>query len=170
MTYQEWASRHPVAAAELVAVLADVSMPVRPDAFGKTEQWAQQQVRFRAAERGIWAMRNNVGATPAKLELHCPRCQFDFTQKQQPVRYGLANDSAQLNDKVKSSDLILAIPRVITPAMVGTTFCQFGAVEVKHPGWHWGERLADEVAQLAFGVKIAQMGGVFTFSTGELTL
>ena len=127
----------------------------------KSEAWAQQQIRFKAAHVGAMAWRNNVGATPAR----CPDCG----EKQRPVRYGLANDSAKLNKNIKSSDLILAIPRQITPAMVGTTVAQFGSIEAKRPGWRFSgtER---EQAQAAWHVLVQQLGGFAGFSTGDLEL
>lgn len=160
MTYQEWAAIHPQAAWDLGQVIG-TDAPSPPDADGKSEAWAQQRVRLNAAHAGAAAWRNNVGATPAK----CPDCG----EPQRPVRYGLANDSTKLNKRVKSHDLILAIPRIITPAMVGSKIAQFGSVETKRPGWVYTgtER---EVAQAAWGALIVRLGGFATFSTGELNL
>lgn len=52
------------------------------------------------------------------------------------IRYGLGNDSAQLNRKVKSSDLIGITPTLITQDMVGYYMGVFTALEIKRPGWH----------------------------------
>jgi hypothetical protein len=160
-TYNDWALRHPLAAADLQAMFTAQVQPPDSTAEGKSEAWSQQRARLKAAHAGAGAWRNNVGATPAK----CPACG----EKSQPVRYGLANDSAKLNAVVKSSDLILAIPRLITPAMVGTTIAQFGSVESKRPGWAYTgtER---EQAQLAWLAIVRKLGGFATFSTGELEL
>ena len=161
MTYNEWAERWPEAAAEQAAMLTEQCHTTSEQAEGKSEAWSQQQIRFKAAHAGAMAWRNNVGATPAR----CPDCG----EKQRPVRYGLANDSAKLNKNIKSSDLILAIPRQITPAMVGTTIAQFGSIEAKRPGWRFSgtER---EQAQAAWHVLIQQLGGFAGFSTGDLKL
>ena len=127
MTYNQWAARHPQAASELQLVLNGGQLTVDAAlADGKSEVWAQQQVRLKASHAGALSWRNNVGATPAK----CPDCGC----QQRPIRYGLANDSSRLNKLVKSSDLILAIPRLITPDMVGSTIAQFGSIETKRPG------------------------------------
>lgn len=171
MTYLEWKARHPLAAYELeVALGAAPWNNDGPSSAGRSEAWAQQQVRFLAARQGALAMRNNVGATAAEEVCRCPRCQFDYTVKRQPIRYGLANDSAKLNSVVKSSDLILCIPRTITAQMVGQVFGQFGAVEVKKPDWRPGEDPAREGPQFAFGARIQGLGGFFTVSRGELEL
>lgn len=171
MTYLEWKARHPHAAQELEGVLVGAPWNNEPPkAEGKSEAWAQQQARFQAARLGAWAMRNNVGATPAKEKCECPRCLFKFTIDRQPIRYGLANDSAQLNDVVKSSDLILCIPRTITAQMVGHVIGQFGAVEVKRPGWRPGEDPKREGPQFAFGARVQSLGGFFTVSCGGLEL
>ena len=167
-TYSQWAIRHPQAAAELAAMLGTVHVPTGDPAVG-SEAAAQQQARLSIAKQGAASWRNNVGATPATVQATCPRCQLRHTIKQVPIRYGLANDSQKLNGRVKSSDLILAIPRVITPAMVGTTVAQFGAVECKRPGWRYTGTPA-EVAQQAYLQIVQQLGGFAAFSTGEVKL
>lgn len=92
-----------------------------------------------------------------------------FEVKRQPVRYGLANDSVQLNKRVKSADLILCIPRKITPVMVGQTIGQFGAIETKHQGWTYSGS-EHEAAQLNYLQLVAQAGGYASFATGPLVL
>lgn len=164
-TYNDWALRHPQAAAELQAVLTLQCHAPPEHEIGKSEAWAQQQARFKAANSGAMAWRNNVGATPSKIE--CEHC--GGVNGLRPVRYGLANDSSKLNEVIKSSDLVLAIPRLITPAMVGTTIAQFGAVESKRPGWVW-KGTPREQAQAAWHTLILNLGGFATFSTGELEL
>jgi hypothetical protein len=51
------------------------------------------------------------------------------------VRYGLANESAQENRVIKSSDLIGITPVLIQPHMVGYHLGVFTAYEVKPSGW-----------------------------------
>lgn len=168
--YNDWAARHPQAAADLQRLLGAVPWPTVPaGGDGKSEPWSQQQVRFKVAHAGAMGWRNNVGATPAKTDHTCPRCRFEFQQEQQPVRYGLANDSAQLNKKIKSSDLILAIPRVIRPQDVGQTIAQFGSVETKRPGWVYTGK-GQEPGQAAWLALIRKLGGYAAFSTGDIEL
>ena len=140
---------------------ADTKAPLNPDVDGKSEVWSQQQVRFKVAHAGGMSWRNNVGATPAK----CPDCGAP----RQPIRFGLANDSSKLNKRIKSSDLILAIPRLITPTMVGSTIAQFGSIETKRPGWRYTGK-GTEPGQAAWLALITRLGGYATFSTGELNL
>lgn len=85
-----------------------------------TETPVQQQTRLEHAKIGP-IFRNNVGA-----------CE-DQTGRQ--IRYGLGNDSAQMNRVIKSSDLIGITPTLILPHMVGYYLGVFTAYEVKRSGW-----------------------------------
>jgi len=158
--YEEWAARWPQAAAELSAALS-VFAAAPEGSGGKSEAWAQQQARFGVGRAGAYSWRNNVGATKSK----CENCGH----RSQPVRYGLANDSARMNEQIKSSDLILAIPRVITPDMVGRTIAQFGSIETKRPGWRYTGK-GQEPGQAAWLQLINSIGGYAAFSTGEIQL
>lgn len=109
-----------------------------------SEADTQVRVRLQHAQQGIALWRNNVGA------LQDPTGRW--------VRYGLANDSAKLNAKVKSADLIGIKPVVITPEMVGQKFGQFISREVKHPGWTY-KGTDREQAQLRWCELITGMGG-----------
>lgn len=60
------------------------------------EAAVQERIRLRAGELGIHLFRNNVGVAE--------------TENGRPIRYGLANDSAQLNKRLKSADLIGILP------------------------------------------------------------
>lgn len=160
--FKQWESRHPLAALELKAMMGAVPWPDNDETSGKSESWAQQQVRFKVAHAGGMLWRNNVGASKTR----CSNCGA----KQQPVRYGLANDSANLNRVIKSSDLIGAVPRVIRGCDVGRTIAQFVSIEVKKPGWSFRPGDAHEAAQAKWLTLIASLGGVATFSTGDIDL
>jgi hypothetical protein len=162
MTFEEWELAYPAAASALLSVLGAVPWPTIPTGGdGKSEAWAQQRVRMQIAEQGAFGWRNNVGATPSKCEV----CQAP----QQPVRYGLANDSSKLNKVIKSHDLILAIPLRIQAADVGRTIAQFGSIETKRPGWVY-TGTPEERGQAAWAVLVNRIGGFATFSTGDITL
>lgn len=179
MTYNEWAARHPQAAAELQELFQALPQATTPEGGdGKSEAWAQQRTRMQVARYSVpgpygpvnaMAWRNNVGATPAKTRHTCPRCQFHYEERQQPVRYGLANDSAQLNAQIKSADLILAIPRLIQPHHVGQVIAQFGSIESKRPGWKFTGQKQEE-GQAAWAALITRIGGYAAFSTGDIAL
>ncbi len=160
-SFQQWAARHPQAAQELYAVMGATPWPSPPDVEGRTEAGAQQQVRLAVAQAGGAVWRNNVGATPSR----CKECGA----RQTPVRYGLANDSAKLNEAVKSADLIGVMPRVIRDEDVGRTVGQFVSIETKRPGWRYTGN-GREVGQMAWATLIQQLGGYAAFSTGEVTL
>jgi hypothetical protein len=162
LTFDEWSQAFPEAAQALGYVLGAVPWPVIPSGGdGKSEAWAQQQIRFSVARQGAYSWRNNVGATPAK----CRECGA----QQQPVRYGLANDSEKLNQEIKSGDLILAIPRIIRPEDVGRTIAQFGSIEAKEPGWVFSGTKREK-GQAAWATLINKIGGFARFSTGEINL
>ena len=154
LTLTQWAVRHGIsteALAELTGIVTDPqSAPT-----GQSEAAVQQLVRLEASRLGMRLFRNNVGA-----------CKDDTGRV---IRYGLCNDSAQMNKAVKSSDLIGIRPVIITPDMMGHTIGQFVAREVKRPGWSY--RGTDrEVAQQAFGQLVLKLGGDFKFCTGEGSL
>lgn len=167
MTYSEWARRWPQAAQEFSQVIAPgYDLPAKFE--GKDEAYAQQQVRFAFAREGGMLWRNNVGATRAAEDVTCPKCHFKFVKKQQPVRYGLANESHQQNKLIKSSDLIGCKPVLILPQHVGTTIGQFWSVEVKRPGWVFNPNDPHQAGQAAWHVLIQRMYGIAKFSTGVL--
>lgn len=117
----------------------------------KSEAAIQQQIRLAAAKRGGALLRNNVGAC------------MDKTGRL--IRYGLGNDSAALNRKFKSSDLIGVLPVTITGDMVGQTIGVFWAVECKKPGWRLTPGDERAQAQAKFGQWVHKMGGRFCFAT-----
>ena len=116
-----------------------------------TEAGVSQRERLAAAREGGVLWRNNVGAM-----------QDDSGRV---VRYGLANESKAVNQKVKSSDLIGITPRVIEPYMIGQIIGQFTARETKRPGWTFTGN-DHELAQMKFIQLVVSMGGDARFSTG----
>jgi len=164
ITYADWAQQFPEAAAALTQVTAVCE--AAQEAQGDDEAWAQQNVRFQVARAGGLIWRNNVGATPKVVYAHCPKCQFDFEVQQRIIRYGLANDSHQLNDVFKSSDLIGVMPRLITQEMVGAVIGQFLAIECKKPSWNYTGK-GRELAQQAYLSLCASKGAIAQFSTGD---
>ncbi|BAN16872.1 hypothetical protein X848_gp62 [Edwardsiella phage PEi21] len=149
----QWAQRHGVSVValdELKGLLGAVTGAVPDDHAGHSEAWVQQQVRLTAARAGGLLWRNNSGA-----------CK---DERGNMVRYGLCNESPQLNKKLKSSDLIGVTPVTVTPLMVGHQIGVFTAIEVKKPGWHLtpGDKRAQ--AQAAFGALVVSKGGIFTFA------
>ena len=111
----------------------------------------QKRVRLQYAEMGILLWRNNVGAC--------------VDERGNYIRYGLANESKQMNRRIKSSDLIGINPIVITNAMVGLTIGQFIALECKHPGWIY-KGVDQEMAQQNYINLVKSKGGYATFITG----
>lgn len=110
-----------------------------------SEARVQSEVRLHAPHVGSILWRNNVGAIRDERGI--------------PVRFGLANDNAQINKVVKSSDLIGITRVLITPQMVGKTIGQFTARECKKRNWKPGEDKVREGAQYRFCEIVASYGG-----------
>lgn len=152
MILATWATRWqipPAAMRELTAMLGAHSDPLPTPADPMSEAGVQARVRLAASQAGMRVWRNNVGAV------------HDSTRNIH-VRYGLANDSPQMNDVLKSADLIGVRPRLIGPSDIGTTIGQFVSFEVKHAGWRW--RGDDhEQAQAAWAALVVSLGGEARF-------
>lgn len=156
ITIHDWARRHGVshqAMAELQAIFTGVdTMPeTMSRATPGSEGAVTNNVRLEAARKGVQLFRNNVGAC--------------LDKNGRMIRYGLANDSKQMNERIKSSDLIGIRPLLITPDMVGATVGQFVAREVKKEAWKPGEDPKREAAQLAFLQLIIAYGGDACFTS-----
>lgn len=116
-----------------------------------SEEVVQQAVRLDIARHGMTPMRNNVGAMQAV--------------DGRVVRFGLMNDSKALNERFKSSDLIIPRSIVVTPEMVGQTVAVFAAVECKASDWQFRATDAHSVAQQRFIDLVLAAGGMAGFAT-----
>lgn len=119
------------------------------------EDAVQNIVRLEAARKGVFVWRNNVGVLPREDGV--------------PVRFGLANDSKAVNERVKSADLIGIRPRTVTHDMIGHTLGQFVSREIKAPNWHYSGTPREE-AQLRWLHIVQAAGGDAAFATGEGSL
>lgn len=128
----------------------------------ESESYVQSAVRLEAARAaGVKLFRNNVGVL------------LDKTGR--PVRYGLANESPDINRVIKSGDLIGWRSVLITHADVGRTIAQFLSRECKAAGWTPApptdrHRFAHEQAQRAWANLVNEAGGDAMFATGEGTI
>lgn len=170
--FNDWVMRHPEAAADLFEVLSAGAHVPGTDNEDKSEAWAQQQVRFKAGELGAGVLwRNNVGSTPAQSSHQCPACRHEYVENHTPLRYGIANDSAQMNKMFASSDLIGIRQYTVQPQDVGRVLGLFWAVEVKAPRVKIDlEKSAHQKRQAAFGALVESFNGVFQFSHGDIDL
>lgn len=121
-----------------------------------SETVEQQQIRLAMARMGAQLWRNNSGA-------------FE-DESGRWVRYGLANDSKEMNAKIKSSDLIGIVPITIQPHHVGRTFGIFTAIECKKSGWHLTPGDKRGQAQQRFIDIVHGVGGIGGFATGPKDL
>jgi len=108
----------------------------------KSEETVQVEVRLSAVKYEIQLFRNNVGVLVDTVG--------------RPVRYGLANESKALNEKIKSGDLIGWRPVFVTPDMVGKVIAQFVSIECKSQKKH--ARI--EKAQMRWAELVQKSGGL----------
>jgi hypothetical protein len=155
-TLETWAARHGISAAALAELRAILLPPdVGAAVPGTSEAAIQTQVRLEASRLGGRLWRNNNGA--------------GVLQDGSFIRWGLCNDSAQLNKIVKSSDLCGIMPVTLTSAHVGATFGRFICREVKEAGWKY--RGTDrERAQAKWIEMINALGGDAGFAAGVGTI
>ena len=161
MNLTQWAARWSVpyeAIAELNEMfgLNGTNAITPPKSGADTEDAALTAVRLEAPRKGVALWRNNVGALKRE-------------GGEGFIRFGLCNDSAALNAKLKSGDLI-GIRRIqIMPEHVGHAIGQFVSREVKAPGWRFSGT-DRENAQLAWARLVVANGGDAAFCTGEGSL
>ena len=149
MTFEQWAKEWNIPPEAIQHYYARMREDISSeDTTAKSEAGVQKRERLRAANTGGILWRNNVGA--------CVDERGNF------IRYGLANDSKVMNERIKSSDLIGITPIVITSAMVGTRVGIFTAKETKTPGWHY-TGTDREVAQQRYLDIVVGCGGIGVF-------
>jgi hypothetical protein len=150
-----WQITHSVSNTAMVELRRLLAAPItsalhEPD-VALSEAAVQNNVRLAASRRGIVNFRNNSGA--GKIE-----------GENRFIRWGLCNDSKNLNAQYKSSDVIGIKPVVIHQAHVGLTLGIFWARECKPSNWKRpsNER---EFAQQRFIELINAHGGDARFAT-----
>lgn len=144
----EWAAVWGVPQAALQDLIARLTMADHaPAEAGRSEAAVQADIRLAAAKRGdlvLW--RNNSGA----LTDDAGRL----------IRFGLGNDSAAANKRMKSADLI----GIHRPSG------RFVSIEVKRPGWKHSDASERDRAQAAWAATVAAMGGVALRVTSALAI
>lgn len=150
---QYWARRHCITPRAIRELLAMFNIPANdvPPVKGTSEQAVKAAVRLEAAGKGLRLWVNNVGAFKDERGV--------------PVRYGLANESKQVNSILKSSDLIGIRPLLIDSGHVGCVIGQFVARECKEPNWQYKGNPHEE-AQLNFLQLVTALGGDAQFCNG----
>ena len=150
-----WAARWGVPSEALADLSARLGAATDAPAAGAglSEAAVQSRVRVAASKLGWRVFRNNVGA-------------YHDAARGVHVRFGLANDSHQMNAVVKSADLIGIKPVLVTPAHVGQRIGQFVSLECKRAGWRYSGD-PHERAQEAWAALVLSMGGDARFVTGD---
>lgn len=147
---RQWATRHHVGE-DALRELSQILGSGGTEETGASESNVQSRVRLAAGEHGMRLWRNNVGVL--------------INEGGTPVRYGLANDTKKLNERLKSHDLIGWRRLLISPAMVGQTIAQFASIECKREGWKYSGD-DHEQAQQRWGTLVTTDGGFSRFVTG----
>lgn len=150
MTLVDWAARWGIPQ-QAIDELAQFSL-TGGDTTVLSEQGVQSRVRLEAAEKRIYLWRNNNGA--GKL-----------VEGGRFIRWGLANDSAQLNERLKSADLIGLRPIRVMPDMVGKVVGQFVSREIKAGNWKPDGSMKC-MAQMAWATLVNLNGGDAKIVTG----
>lgn len=159
ITLHQWAMRHgiaPEALRELTAIMCEVPTDPKLVLPGTSEAAISNMVRVEASDKGAWLLRNQVGA-----------CMDDRGRQ---IRFGLANDSKQMNQQIKSCDLIGIKPVLITPDHVGSLIGQFMGREVKKADWKFNPNDERAVAQLRFMNRAWSLGADVAFANGVGTV
>lgn len=115
-----------------------------------SEAAIQQAIRLDIARSGIDLWRQNVGA-----------CQ---DQSGRLIRYGILNDSKQVNQRFKSSDLVGIRPILVTADMVGQIVGVFAAIECKASNWTCRPNDEHTQAQQRFIDLVRAAGGFAGFA------
>ena len=147
-----WAMRWavpPAALVDLMQTLGALAPDVpQPPSKHNSEAAVQSLVRLEAAQKGLLLWRNNVGAGTF----------ISDAGAESFMRFGLANDSKQVNAVLKSADLIGIRPVTVTPQHVGQVIGQFVSREVKERAWRW-TGTDREIAQMNWATLVASLGG-----------
>ncbi len=142
------ATQHAAAMVRLRHLLGACDIPASTGRGSEARQ--QGLVRLAAPRVDTLLWRNNVGAL--------------LDARGVPIRYGLANDTKEMNRHIKSADLIGERTITIRPEHIGLQFGQFASYEVKHESWKWtGD--AHEWAQLRWALIVQAGGGDARFLT-----
>jgi len=121
----------------------------------RPESIVQKAVRLEMARSGGVFWRNNSGGA--------------FDEHGNFFRYGLCNDTAELNKIYKSADLVGLRPIKITAEHVGQIIGRFVARECKPEGWRY-TGTPRERAQLNWLRLVAAKGGDAAFADSEGSL
>lgn len=166
MTLFEWATKHhvaPEALRELCETCIHTAPADKPGDHLILEGSVQAEIRLAAARTAhlphgeqTYLFRNNRGAGQLKNGSY--------------IRWGLANDSKPLGDRVKSGDLIGWEQITIGMEHVGSVIARFLSIEVKRRDWKFAAT-AEECAQCQWAAIVNAQGGraVITNTDGSIS-
>lgn len=149
--FETWVKRWGVPQMAIDELAVVLGMVYEPQSLSATnwhlESSLQKQVKHAEAKRGNRMFRNNSGVA---------------FRPGGAVRFGLGNESEEINKVSKSSDLIGLAPRIITAEDAGKKLAVFRSLEIKKPGWKY-RGTPDEKAQLNWILLVNSLGGEAKF-------
>lgn len=148
----DWARRWDIPAEALDDLRESLVVVSTESTDATSESGVQQRVRLDYARNSHALWRNNVGAG-------------QLMDGERFIRFGLANESKQMNQRIKSGDLIGITRVLITPAHVGQVLGVFTSVETKRPGWVYNENDPHSAAQARWILLVRSLGGIAHFTT-----
>jgi len=143
-TVWSWAERWGIPIAAVRELLGFVQTETASSCM--SEAAIQSGIELAAANLGDVLWRNNVGAYR--------------NGSGRMVRYGLANNSKEMNELTKSHDLIGITQRVVRQHNVGETWGVFTSIEVKAGDWVMNVADPHTLAQLNYASIVKGMGGI----------
>lgn len=156
-TVTAWAKKHNVSKEALEDLYQMLVPPVNVSSNDpRSESHVDSLVMLEASQKDVVLFRNNVGA-----------CK---DERGRLIRYGLANESKKMNEKIKSSDRIGWRRVLITQDMVGHTIGQFVMREIKKSAWTGKTLSKHEQAQADFMLMGLLAGCDASFANGPGTL
>lgn len=122
------------------------------------ESAVETHIRLDAAKLGIELWRNNVGMAWHGEVTHLKDGSIHI-RNPRPVRYGICNESKQMNEVVKSSDWLGITPEMVMPHHVGEIWGIFTALEAKPTNFKFNSSDKHLLAQKNFHDIVRKAGG-----------
>lgn len=122
--------------------------PYDPNDMSMIEKQLAEYIKLEAGKHGLSLLINNSGALNDEVG--------------RLVRFGIGNESKEINDRLKFPDYVFILPTIIQPHHVGMKIGIFAGAELKRPDWEYTGK-GREQAQMNAIEFIRLNGGVAGF-------